>query len=109
MAPWYGMADIAVSSSRSEGLPFNVMEAMYCGLPVAASAVKGHVDLIRHGETGLLYPYGDLEACAVVVRSLIDDAELRNQLSAAARKDVEKRSLSHVLSKVMDQYLRAAD
>ena len=109
MAPWYGMADIAVSSSRSEGLPFNVMEAMYCGLPVAASAVKGHVDLIRHGETGLLYPYGDPKVCAGVVRPLIDDAELRNQLSAAARKDVEKRSLSHVLSKVMDQYLRAAD
>lgn len=109
MAPWYGMADIAVSSSRSEGLPFNVMEAMYCGLPVAASAVKGHMDLIHHGETGLLYPYGDPEACAGVIRLFIGDPELRRRLSEAARKDVEKRSLSHVLPKVMDQYLRAAD
>ncbi|USF25732.1 Putative glycosyltransferase EpsD [Firmicutes bacterium ASF500] len=109
MAPWYGMADIAVSSSRSEGLPFNVMEAMYCGLPAAASAVKGHVDLICHGETGLLYPYGDAEACAAVIQPLIDDAGLRNRLSAAAPKNVENRALSYVLPKVMELYLRAAD
>ncbi|USF27884.1 hypothetical protein N510_002841 [Firmicutes bacterium ASF500] len=84
------------------------MEAMYCGLPAAASAVKGHVDLICHGETGLLYPYGDVEACAAVIQPLIDDAGLRNRLSAAARKNVENRALSHVLPKVMELYLRAA-
>lgn len=46
MPRWLAAADIAVSSSRSEGLPFNIMEAMACGLPAVASAVKGHTDLI---------------------------------------------------------------
>ena len=50
MAPWYGAAALAVSASRSEGLPFNIMEAMYYGLPVVASQVKGYTDLLE--ETG---------------------------------------------------------
>ncbi len=53
---WYRMANVSVSSSRCEGLPFNVIEAMYMGLPVVASCIKGHTDLITDGETGLLYP-----------------------------------------------------
>ena len=108
MAPWYGMADIAVSSSRSEGLPFNVMEAMYCGLPVAASAVKGHVDLIRHGETGLLYPYGDVDACAEAVQALMSDEDLRHRLSEAAQEDMKRYALERVLPQVMELYLNTA-
>ena len=64
MGPWYRMADACAASSRSEGLPFNIVEAMHVGLPVIASAVKGHTDLIQNGDTGLLYPYGDAGACA---------------------------------------------
>ena len=62
VARWYAMADAVISSSRIEGLPFNIMEAMYAGRPIVASAVKGHVDLIADGVTGLLYPYGDADA-----------------------------------------------
>ena len=46
---WYRMADACVSSSRSEGLQFNIMEAMHLGLPVIASDVKGDADLIEDG------------------------------------------------------------
>ena len=104
MAPWYAVADAAVTASRSEGLPFNVMEAMYAGLPVVASAVKGHVDLIRHGETGLLYPYGNAAACAEQVRSLLDSAPLRRQLAQRARESVAQFSLENVFPLVIRAY-----
>lgn len=102
--PWYRTADAAVSASRSEGLPFNVMEAMYCGLPVVASAVKGHTDLIRDGETGLLYPYGDADACAGQITRLMESARLRAELSALARKEVPRYGIDEVFPSVAGSY-----
>ena len=45
-APYLLACDAVVSAARSEGLPFGVMEAMAAGVPVAASRIKGHVDLL---------------------------------------------------------------
>ena len=102
---WYEMADIAVTSARTEGLPFNVMEAMYMGLPVVASAVKGHMDLIKENETGLLFKYGDSRGCAMQIRKLIDDPVLCRRLSDNAKSRVGKYSLKEVLPQVMSYYL----
>ena len=101
---WYAMADAAVSASRSEGLPFNVMEAMYAGLPVVASNVKGHSDLITDGETGLLYPYGDVEACAGQIWRLMDSERFRQRLGGNAVAAVEPYRLESVLPQVWVQY-----
>lgn len=46
MRDLYPLCDAAVSSSKIEGLPFNIMEAMACGLPVLISDIKGHRDLV---------------------------------------------------------------
>ena len=101
---WYAMADAAVSASRSEGLPFNIMEAMYADLPVAASEVKGHRDLITDGVTGLLYPYGDEGACAGQILRLMGSEQLRRELGWSARAAVEQYSLERVLPIVWEQY-----
>lgn len=104
VAVWYGAADAAITSSRSEGLPFNVMEAMCCGLPVVASAVKGHTDLIEDGETGLLYPYGDAVACAARIRRLMEDGALREQIAKRANEQVAQYALERVMPVVMEEY-----
>ena len=104
MGSWYAMADAAVSASRSEGLPFNVMEAMHCGLPVVASKVKGHTDLIQDGVTGLLYPYGNADGCAAAVRSLMRSAPLRRELGQKAKESAEQYRLDRVFSEIVRQY-----
>lgn len=104
MGPWYRAADCAVSASRSEGLPFNVMEAMHCGLPVAASAVKGHEDLIRDGETGFLFPWNDTQACAARIEALASDPALSLRLGSHAAQAAAQYSLDAVLPKVMAAY-----
>lgn len=101
---WYAMADAAVSASRSEGLPFNIMEAMYTGLPVVASNVKGHSDLIADGETGLLYPYGDEKACAGCVWQLFASEDLRRRLVSDAKVWVEQYALEKVFPIIWEQY-----
>lgn len=101
---WYAMADAACSASRSEGLPFNIMEAMYAGLPVAASEVKGHSDLVTDGVTGLLYPYGDAGACAERIARLMGSAELREELARGAKEAVARYSLERVRPIVWEQY-----
>ncbi len=53
-------ADIYVSASRIEGMPFNIIEALGCGKTIVASDVKGHRDLIVEGVSGFLYPEGDI-------------------------------------------------
>ena len=101
---WYPLADAAVSASRSEGLPFNIMESMYAGLPVVASMAKGHTDLIADGETGLLYPYGDSDACALQIMRLLNSPALGQKLAVQARTYVAQYSLDQVLPSVSSWY-----
>jgi glycosyltransferase involved in cell wall biosynthesis len=105
MQSWYMAADAAVSASRSEGLPFNVMEAMHFGLPVIVSRVKGHTDLIEDGKTGLLYPRNDEAAFAAAVNVILSSPELAQELGKAASLAVNRFSLPEVMPKVMEQYL----
>lgn len=107
MAPWYALADCAVSASRSEGLPFNIMEAMHAALPVVATAVKGHTDLVTPGQTGFLFPYGDEAAFAGAVEQLLADPAGTSAMGRAAARAAEPYALSHVLPQVMEQYLSA--
>ena len=98
---WYAMADAVATASRIEGLPFNVMEAMVLHKPVVASRVKGHEDLIEDGRSGLLYPYGDADACAAAIRRLMEEPALGQGLAETAAENVEQYSLERVFPQVM--------
>ncbi|MCL6554171.1 MAG: glycosyltransferase family 4 protein [Firmicutes bacterium] len=79
-------ADIFVLSSRWEGLPLAVVEAMMAGLPVVATAVGGIPETVLHGETGLLVPPGDAHALASALHRLLQDADLRRRMGEAGRR-----------------------
>lgn len=99
----YQAADLAVSASRIEGLPFNLMEAMHCALPVVASRIKGHEDLVTDGENGLLFPYNNKEAF-VQAASVLLDPQQRARMGQAAQRSVERYGLPSVLPQLTAIY-----
>lgn len=92
-------ADIAVASSLREGLALNIVEAMYCGLPVVATDNRGHVPIIRDGENGFLVHIGDSEAMAQRVIEIADDPQLRARLT---HHDVSRYSAEAVSAQLCD-------
>lgn len=107
IAEWQKAADIAVSASRSEGLPFNVIEAMRAGVPVVASRVKGHVDLIDDGKSGLLYSYGDEKELAEKITLLLKSPELERRIVKNAKEKTEPLRLENAFNKVWSYYAEA--
>lgn len=91
----YKAADMSISTSISEGLPFNVMEAQLSGLPVVASNIRGHTDLIVHGVTGWLYPPGDHEALASAVLNVIRSKDSGQKQGLAAALETRRFGLDH--------------
>jgi glycosyltransferase involved in cell wall biosynthesis len=80
-------AAVFVLSTRSEGMPMAVLEAMAAGVPVVASAVGGIPELIRDGESGLLVPPGDTARLAAALERVSHDRELASRFAEAARHD----------------------
>jgi glycosyltransferase involved in cell wall biosynthesis len=83
--------DYFVLTSRSEGTPQAVLEALVAGLPVAASNVGGLPEVIEHGRTGLLFPSDDAAACAATIERLMCDDQLVRTLTEAARQATAAR------------------
>lgn len=69
---YYSQADVALVCSRAEAFGRITIEAMKYGLPVIASNVGGNVELIKDGETGLLYEYGSIQSMEEKIDMLFD-------------------------------------
>ena len=107
VAPVYGAADVVALTSRNEGTPVTLIEALAAGTAVVSTDVGGVRDVVRDGETGLLVEAGDTEAIASAFERLAADPSLRRTFADAGRADVRARySVERLLGDVDDLYRR---
>ncbi len=81
-------ADVFALSSLSEGVPMALLEAMSCGLPVAATAVGGVPEVVEHGRNGLLVHRREAADLAQALSQLLDEPDRARELGRAARERV---------------------
>jgi glycosyltransferase involved in cell wall biosynthesis len=87
--------------------PLKPVEAMASGLPVVVSSVRALAEIVRDGETGLLFPPLDAVALAGQLSELLDNPELRRKLGASAREWVARdRTWAHNAARYREVYGR---
>ena len=97
VAYWYGEADLFALTSRSEGFPNALAEAMAHGVPaVSVDCNTGPRDIIRHGIDGLLVPPDDIAALSDALARVMGDATLRGQLASRSVEARERFSVAKI-------------
>ena len=84
----YRNSDLCVLSSFAEGVPVVLMEAMAAGVPCVAPRITGIPELIRHGIDGVLVTPSDTEELAAAIAALMDQPELRRQMTKQCRERI---------------------
>ena len=102
----YAEAELACVPSLYEGFSLPAIEAMSCATPLIATTGGALPEVTgEHGETCLQVPPGDSDALAQMIRTALDDEELRNKVAAAGRQRVINHwSWAHTATKTVDQY-----
>lgn len=103
------LSDIAVSSSRQEGLPVNVMMAMSIGLPLIATDCRGNCDLVSSGENGYLVGVDDKEEFANKIEIIYASKELKDKFSQNNLKFIKNYSLENIRLQMEKIYIEFAD
>ncbi|WP_338425249.1 glycosyltransferase family 4 protein [Sphingopyxis kveilinensis] len=99
-AAWIAGADAFVFPSRYEGFGNALAEAAGAGLAVVSfDCPFGPSDIIDHDRTGLLVPAGNVEALSSALDRVMADEDLRRNLGAAARADIQRFAPDKIIAK----------
>ena len=97
----YLNSDIFVLSSKWEGFPNVLLEAMSYGLPVVSTKVSGAEDLIEDGKSGFLVPVGDVKKLEEAILKLATDYDLRKRMGEAARERVKNNLMDKHIGRLI--------
>ncbi len=106
MGDLLAISDLAVTSSKQEGLPVNVMEAIYMGLPVVATACRGNRDLITSGTNGYIVDLDDAEGFRAGIQTVYDFSPAeRAAIRAFDEAAIQKYLVHNVLAEIVGIYI----
>jgi glycosyltransferase EpsD len=91
-----GLADIAVSSSKQEGLPVNVLEAMAMGLPLVVTDCRGNRDLVKDNENGFIVAINNTNDFSKAVERLYISKQLQEKFKKQNLTKIINYSLERI-------------
>jgi glycosyltransferase involved in cell wall biosynthesis len=100
--------DVFLLTSRWEGLPLVIPQAMAAGVPVVASTADGNREVVRERENGLLIPPRAAEAAATAVVEVLGDDHLRHSLIAKGTETAREFALERTIPRLEALYLDAS-
>ena len=95
-------ADVFVMPSKREGLPVASLEAMYCGLPLVTSNIRGLVDVMEDGVTGYLCEPEDVEKFAMSISRLKSDIQSCKKFGLYNQSKVESFCITQTKKRVYE-------
>lgn len=99
------LSDIAISTSKREGLPRNIMEAMATGVPIVVTNCRGNSDLIEDGSNGYIVDINDDKGLATRIKKIYDNPNISKDFGESSLKKVKLYELPKVLKDMEDIYI----
>jgi len=96
--PYIKAFDVFVLPSENEAFPLSIVESMLLGTPVVASDVGSVSEAVRHNQTGILVPTGELNNLAKYIKAVLNDREFAKELSRNALSLSQRKFTSNVMA-----------
>jgi len=107
IAAWYRALDLFVAPQRWEGFDLTPLEAMACGVPVAATRVGAFDEIIADGVTGHMIDAGDKDAMIAAINACLSDQSRLQDMGRAARAHVVgKFKIEKEAEEILNVYAR---
>lgn len=94
-------ADVYVMPSKREGLPVASLEAMYCGLPLVTSNIRGLSDVMKNGVSGYMCNPEDVNGFAKGIKKLKENPEMRKKMGEYNRETVKPYCIGEAKKEVL--------
>ena len=100
------ISNLSISSARQEGLPVNIMESMYNGLPIVATNCRGNRDLVFDKINGFLIELNDSSRFLNCIKEILENNELSNKFGKESQKRINNYLLDNIMKYMIKIYKR---
>ena len=98
------ISDLYVATSKREGLPINIVEAMVSGLPLVVTNSRGQRELVEDGKNGYIVKLGDVNALVEKIRNIYLDYRIKKQFTTSAKEKSKPYLLENVFQEMKNIY-----
>jgi len=100
------LSDVAVSASRREGLPVNIMEAMATGLPLVVTDSRGNRDLVKNNENGFVVGINDIDGFTNSVHKINQSIDTKRRFSEESQAKIRLYTKNRVVQELRLIYMK---